>query len=838
MAIEGLKIVLSAETSTAVQPLQKVTKSLQEVEKQLADTLASGDDFAESLDKIVKEGNVAGGIINFLSKEISDFKKAFANATTTEDIQKFGAALQILQDKQNQVIQSGLKAGDAIGHVSDHSTKTAAATNRLSSSFLNIGKLFDAFPGEVSHFAHSFDQIFEQFEKVGHGSETTGDKITKFAGVLGQVGLGLAISVAIGLLADFAKELLNSDAALERATDGLIEMQRAIKDTDDELETFKETSKFLRELENINLDINFGKGFQADLISLQGGMVDLIETSGKLNDKVDEFSKRFRDASKAFRDDASDAARELAGVFGGAELIPDKKIKDLTEADKELIESVKAANTEFLKLGKERNDNDAAITKQAALIRELRINDQREKDKKANDDLQKLLESRNNILEEFRIKFGAIKLPLPLFDTEIKAIPLGKLNDKLLREFLNGTLNVFEKAFKDSKEGKLDLLIPVDIHPKAEIVGISDLVRQIEDKFGDISKQVEDNVNKGLFEVPVDFKIAPEGDGQALKVIEDRVNSLASAIEGLTGQRKAIIDFDFDSSKLDPAKFNDVLDQVENIINKKSKETPLKVTVGADFKVVPEVDTAQLQKNLDAAIADALDTFLFDSLNSIGDTIGTAIGDALSGNDISDAFKGLLTTLADALSQLGKSLIKAGIIATGIGKAISALGKGNPALAIGLGIALVALSQALKNNLGQRASGGPVQGKQTYLVNEQGQEAFVSNGKMKMIEGGKQYWTAPSSGKILPAWLAKQYAAKLNLPALEGGGAVGGPTFALIGEGFGISASNPEIVAPSAFFKGLLGRSRDESISTESLIRGKDLILLHNRQTRSNVRNV
>ena len=57
-----------------------------------------------------------------------------------------------------------------------------------------------------------------------------------------------------------------------------------------------------------------------------------------------------------------------------------------------------------------------------------------------------------------------------------------------------------------------------------------------------------------------------------------------------------------------------------------------------------------------------------------------------------------------------------------------------------------------------RWSGGPVQGGQSYQVNELGREMFVSNsGNLSEIKApafGK--WRAPSSGTVIPAHIAQQ----------------------------------------------------------------------------------
>jgi hypothetical protein len=713
LAIEGLKIVIGADVNSAVQPLQKVTKSLQDVEKQLADTLASGDDFAKSLDDIVKEGNVAGGIINFLSKEISDFKKAFANATTTEDIQKFGAALQILQDKQNQVIQSGFAAGRSLDEIGHHSATNTVATQRLSSSLLGLNKVFDILPPELAHATHGFDQLIQGFERVTHGTEGAGDKVLKFAGVLGEVGLGIAISVAIGLLVDFTKELLNSDAALEKATEEGVRFEQAISRIDKSIEDSKENLKFIAELGDLNIDINFGKGFQGDLLKLQAGFIDLQGEAVTLETKLGEARTLANEAFKSFQDGISDDARAITGGFNLITQVPDELIKGLSEADKQLIKNAKATQAEFDKINAEITANSKAQDIQAAKNRLLRADKEREDEKKHNDELAKLLESRNNILEEFRAKFAAIKLPLPLFDTQIKAIPLGKVKDKLLRDFLQGTLKVFENEFKNIQPGVIDpKTLPVDIIFKPLFKNRTDLVRQIEEQFGEISKEVENAVNKGIFEVPIDFKVSEGGDGQALKRTEDLANDFVKQIEGLTGQKKAILTIPAEFLvNLDPKKFEDAIENIRKQILLFGGD-PVKVTKTLEVTI----DTEKVVEALSIQVREAFKTFAEDSFSNIGNVIG----DAISGLDLKNSFQAFAQILASGLASVGKAMIAAGakilVAKTALGKLFQ-----NPAFSIAAGIALIALSRVIANSLNNtqaREKGGPVQKGFSYLVNE------------------------------------------------------------------------------------------------------------------------
>lgn len=69
----------------------------------------------------------------------------------------------------------------------------------------------------------------------------------------------------------------------------------------------------------------------------------------------------------------------------------------------------------------------------------------------------------------------------------------------------------------------------------------------------------------------------------------------------------------------------------------------------------------------------------------------------------------------------------------------------------------------------------------------------------------------------------------LGVPAFADGGLVTGPTTALIGEGIGTTASNPEVVAPLDKLKQFMGGG-SQNVVVEGVIKGND-IFLSNRNT-------
>lgn len=816
--------------------LKKTSASFNDIEKNLASLIGSTGDFSKSLDELGKDGALS---INFLEKQISDFKQAFASATNPESLQKFGAALQILQTKEQELINSGLKVGQV------HGTQTVA-TQRLSASVLGLSREFSLLPPELAGVTHGVDQILQSFERVTNGTEGAAEKITKFAGVLGSVGLGLAISVAVGLLVDFVKGLLDSDAALEIASTHGQEFADTIASIDKSIELSKSNLKFLGDLRDLKIDINVGKGFEGDVIKSTGALGDLQKAAADLDDDLERLGRISDQAFKDFSDNASDALRPVAvssAAFKQLNSISKKQLDEASDADKEFIKNIQENQKKRDEINKLITENEEQQTILRNKIDLLEVDEKR----KVNKQIEGLLQSRAAIIEEFTKKFAGIRDPFP--DFLAKGLPLGRVNDKLLREGLDSTFKLFSKAFQDlSNTQKIDAgTLPVEIKFKPELIGKSDLVKQIEETFGQLAKPIQDAINKGIFTVPVEFTTASEGNGQALKVLEDRFIKLGKAVESLTGQRDTILEFGFDVNKLDDAKLQEVLDNVKKTITEFATGTPLIVKVDADFQVNGRVDisrvTAQLRQQITDVIADLQ--------SNISTSIGEAIGNAISGiGDSKDAFANIFNFLSDGIKAIGVALIKIGLLGEGIQKALEALSV-QPELALALGIAFVALSQVLKNNFNPRASGGPVNRGQTYEVNERGGEIFKPNsGNPYLITGGRQLFTAPASGKIIPHWetekilRASALNRKLNTNGLNsnhisgyrqaGGSVVAGNTYVVNERGREIFVPNTgqsiNVAQPSANVR--TGGTKIEIFGSLGL-RGKDLIAVISNAQRS-----
>ena len=87
--------------------------------------------------------------------------------------------------------------------------------------------------------------------------------------------------------------------------------------------------------------------------------------------------------------------------------------------------------------------------------------------------------------------------------------------------------------------------------------------------------------------------------------------------------------------------------------------------------------------------------------------------------------------------------------------------------------------------------------------------------------------------------LAKAFSlAKSSILALANGGLVTGPTMALVGEGAGTSASNPEVVAPLDRLKGMINGGGTQQVEVFGRISGNDIFISNQRGGMSRLRSV
>lgn len=188
-----------------------------------------------------------------------------------------------------------------------------------------------------------------------------------------------------------------------------------------------------------------------------------------------------------------------------------------------------------------------------------------------------------------------------------------------------------------------------------------------------------------------------------------------------------------------------------------------------------------------ADISNALNSGLINAFTGIGEALGNALA---QGNNVVQALgSSILGTFGDILIQLGKIAIETGIGIAAIKAALKSL---NPVVAIGAGVALIALGSLIKGK----------------IANVGGANASKGNAK-----------------------------AQRGIPQFADGGVVYGNTLAQVGEYPG-ARSNPEVIAPLNKLKDIIGdRGSNVNISAGLSISMREFVLEFRKEEKLMARN-
>lgn len=159
------------------------------------------------------------------------------------------------------------------------------------------------------------------------------------------------------------------------------------------------------------------------------------------------------------------------------------------------------------------------------------------------------------------------------------------------------------------------------------------------------------------------------------------------------------------------------------------------VTFQPKIKIAPLIEDKELTRLL-RQLNQIIENGISDAFSSIGEGIGNAIANGTSA--IAELGKGFLNAFGSLISSIGQALIKYGIVKTGLDKVI----KGGIALpgavAIGLGLAAVAIGQLVKTAIPKFATGGIVTGPTIGMIGEGGQpEVILPLSKLNTLFDGQ-----------------------------------------------------------------------------------------------------
>ena len=299
------------------------------------------------------------------------------------------------------------------------------------------------------------------------------------------------------------------------------------------------------------------------------------------------------------------------------------------------------------------------------------------------------------------------------------------------------------------KDLKLDKLFSdvfkLDGDKSKDIRTISDVLAEMNDELRKLSaREILLNTNEAI---------------NKIKAMEDAFNELVEKFKlGTTSPIIVDLAFRINEAKARLA-FSELLARTKlfGVAEREGEKNKLKIVV--NVQPIFKTDPAGINKEafkLGQEINEIVKNTFVDAFSGLGE----AIGDALSGVSIGNAFDGIVKSLAGGLKAIGRKIIETNVQLAILKK----IGFSNPAVGIAVGVAITALGAALQNAVSKQKAFA------TGVRNFEGGFAMVG-------ERGPERVFLPKGSSVQP---------NNELSAFSGGGITLMPSIQYSGDGFRI----------------------------------------------------
>jgi hypothetical protein len=635
-----------------------------------------------------------------LELEIEALNQALKSGANPAQLQAFNAQLKKLQTQLDNTKISGFegalgKINSSASRAADGLKKVPNASNQAGQALINLGRVAQDAPFGIIGIANNINPLLESFQRLQKESGSTGATIRSLGKeLLGGGGLGLAVSVVSSLLVVFGDKLFKSGKEAVAAKEKVDAYGDGIKQAFQDIA--QETSKveiLVTALKREKLSRDERKGAIEELQRIAPAYFGTLD---KEKFTIDQLIVSYGNYARSLR-----TAAEAKGLEKQLDAIIERRFEidkilnppQFTFDDKGnriqnfLLDNV-ATQRVRKQLQSEYNGLLRAEEVLAQRIAQLKppdlIKPSIEKPKSGKEDNFSFLfdflpfNPAGNLKDEQRSKlFDSIQKFQKEFRGILKGINFTGSEDQVIQQALKfdvklkaGKVEFDTKALSDSIHNSLR---PEDLLPKGTI---DEVAKGATDLFIKTFQLQSENIKDAkLFG---DLTLLPTID----KAIEDakldlkRVGlELPKTFEGKDPFGNPVeLTFDqlFDYHKISP---NDAIEAIRKAV--------------AQIK-----DTAQ---QMDEEITNAFTSFKTEALTGFGESIGQAI--ASGGNFFQTAARQFAGAFGNFVEQIGKLLIKYGIIKSGIEKAISSFAVPGVTL-IALGVTAVALSALIKSSFG------------------------------------------------------------------------------------------------------------------------------------------
>ena len=339
------------------------------------------------------------------------------------------------------------------------------------------------------------------------------------------------------------------------------------------------------------------------------------------------------------------------------------------------ISAEKSAQTAILQIEREDKRKELAIigrTYGAKALKEAENKLNKEYDErinKINEESKKIQESAEGLLSQASALAKQSEIKIDPFD-----VNKSDANAKKIKEKVETVAEIIKKL-----QNQLDGLQKIELN-----LGTSTIKEQI--------SAVENTIKNLLTDKEL-----------GVKVKQSTIDALVAQLDSLEAKERFI---NYKAIKIENPVDADLNKKRDDIQSKLDNFKPIELK--ANYKIEGNYDEA-LNANLKQTedFAAGANEILSGAFSDIAVAFGESLGEALTGGNFQDFFKKGLSIIGQAIQDIGKLFIKQAALV----QAFNSLVFSNPAAAIGVGIALVAVGAAIKAQATKKlATGGYVSG--------------------------------------------------------------------------------------------------------------------------------
>lgn len=620
-------------------------------------------------DELMQMSKTGVTSIEQLNRAMATIRESAAKATDIGQLAKFNTVLEKLSGEAIRL--KNIKLGDALKNIKPGADQAANALT-------NMGRIVRDAPFGFIAIQNNLNPMLESFQRLQKESGSTGSALKSLGKeLIGPAGLGIALSVVSAIIIKYPDllSLVSKEAALaaknqkdytDAMASSIAPAQTQITTLNNLLSIARDSSQSLQTQKNAIAEIN--RLYPERLKFLNQENIN----SSAAKEAIDKVTQ-----SLILQAQAQAASNLLT-----------KANEALMKAQNgELSDNVDNWDAFFLGLKNVGNltNTVADLQKKAAANQKTAINDATKQQEKYSEILKGI--------QAQLAKIGGFTPPPPPRPPKKEPIDeitkaLKQLNEARLNLSTQIGIDPISRMLKDAellKEGISKL-----IELKAPEALIIKLQAQLDEEApaaiaADIKRKF---VTPTIPYPPIPVPIVPVMDNQEVK---DAITKGQAEIFAITHGIELPVNFKFMSAAEADKWFEDI-----------KKHVP---------KTAKEIAEA-----FNKGLTDTIEKGLEDMAGAFAEGLGNLIS-GKSGNP----FAGVYDVIAGVMESLGKTLIGLGIGLEAIRTALKTL---NPFVAIGAGVALIALAQVVKNSVSHMAmaEGGIVTGPTRALIGEAGPE--------------------------------------------------------------------------------------------------------------------